>query len=398
MQNSFEYLGKETILAFLRKSRLDSNLNLKSFDPGLLLKALEYHKLSSIFWDRVRFSHRQEELHPDAAAKLENICLKTAASNTVLYEQLKKFLNLADNLGVETIVLKGSLTAEFLYKNISLRPNNDIDVLVNRDKLDLLDANLPAIGYSGKSTNSLSLHREKHPVYQHLKLGPLLEIHYIPGKNFIHAVDDFRFILDSSIIVPLGGFQARILSPENMLIYECFHLSKHETNRLFKDKSGFLLKILDLLLLIKLYAEKINWDYIAKYSHEWNIRSSVYFYLKMLRDVFGADTPENLLDKNNPVPSPAEIFSEACRMAWDDEYKRRAALKNYIVGENMQESRWNIVKKALFPPISTLRNNFGLFQKSFLDFRFYFVLWFRKFARYALPSLKMFLNIGKFNK
>ncbi|MFB0564680.1 MAG: nucleotidyltransferase family protein, partial [Candidatus Aminicenantaceae bacterium] len=79
--------------------------------------------------------------------ELKNDYYQNAAKNTLLFEELGKFLGALKKSELQVIVLKGAALASIVYGNLALRPMSDVDLLVKKEDLLGVDEQLRMFGY-----------------------------------------------------------------------------------------------------------------------------------------------------------------------------------------------------------------------------------------------------------
>jgi hypothetical protein len=78
----------------------------------------------------------------------------------------------------------------------------------------------------------------------------------------------------------------------NNLLFMANHLSKNDFH---------LLKLLgDIAELLKKYEASLDWDYITKSAHSWQLGPGVYYALRRARDLLGAPVPVAPLETLSP--------------------------------------------------------------------------------------------------
>ena len=70
------------------------------------------------------------------------------ARNTLLYKELNRILGALQEMGSQSIALKGAALAETVYPSRALRAMSDIDLLVRPDAVERIEAQLLELGYS----------------------------------------------------------------------------------------------------------------------------------------------------------------------------------------------------------------------------------------------------------
>ena len=74
---------------------------------------------------------------PQVFQALQASYYKTAAHNALLFRELERVLAAFAAAGIPVIVLKGAVLAQTIYPDPGLRPMGNLDLLVNRDQIEL---------------------------------------------------------------------------------------------------------------------------------------------------------------------------------------------------------------------------------------------------------------------
>jgi glycosyltransferase involved in cell wall biosynthesis len=245
----------------------------------LLAKHLSSDDLSDRvprFWlDRLRTAHRL-----------------TAASNLVLVSEAQKCLSQLNDASVPVIALKGAILAEHLYGNIGLRAMGDIDFLVPRAHLEKARECLRGLGYQETPVNGGA----GHPFHglPYVKQGPFpttVELHWALDDPGLVAFPE-REIWERARPSSVQGTPALVLSPEDHLLFLCYHLTKHDSQ---------ILKLLcDIAETVKKQTSSLDWEYILRSARSWGIDLAAYHCLGHARNLLGAPVPPLVLRATRP--------------------------------------------------------------------------------------------------
>jgi len=261
----------------------------------------------SISWDAVyRLSlthgvasllhHNSEKLGlnipHEARETFKAIYWATLAHNIRLYDELEKLLNGLAQDGTDAMVLKGIPLCRVLYRDLGLRPNGDIDLLVRFDDVVRLAPSFRAMGYLPTGEDAEDLLRRKW-----FKTG-FLKRNGFPGPVEVHwnwaqptrARPNMDLAWGRSEAVDLDGLPIRVLGPEDLLIYLCTHLSYHS----FHIR---LIWICDIHELISQKGSTLDWSYVCREARRQRLQTPVFVTLNYLKGVFGTMIPVGTLKK-----------------------------------------------------------------------------------------------------
>lgn len=190
------------------------------------LRAAPAHRLTAVLlaaapgpWPE-RFEPARLELR--AAHRLERVWMARVLA------ALEGCLRVLERAGVPVVSLKGPLLGMRLYGSYERRPCTDLDLLVR-------DADLPrameALGAAGFVSTEGPGAREAREAHHHVLLerphAPLVELHFRAHVGF-GAVLRSEPLLERSVPVQTpNGVAARVLCPEDELLYLCTHAAAH---------------------------------------------------------------------------------------------------------------------------------------------------------------------------
>jgi hypothetical protein len=141
-----------------------------------------------------------------------------------LANELEGLLHDFRDLGVEVLPLKGPALALALYGAETLRPSNDLDLLVRRDdflhsEALLLDRGFIALGEIGDHDRRF------------VRNALLVELHFelVSPRDFPMDVDR---VWNRSHLTDFRGHPVRAMSDADLVLYLCLHGLKHGFSRL----------------------------------------------------------------------------------------------------------------------------------------------------------------------
>jgi hypothetical protein len=243
--------------------------------------------------------------------EMKNLQYHSLARNLVLQKELSCLLSELNKRGIPVIVLKGAALLENIYGDISLRPMNDLDILVRPEHLDLAEDIALRRGYaysttrnapdqtrkSGRHLDNLTLHEK----------GVLLEIH----QHIVDAGDPYHFDLDGfwsrAEPMTISGVRALTLAPGDLLI----HLSiKFLLDRRYRSNRA-LGQLCDISEVIGHYRHSLDWDVIEKTSREKGLLRGLHFVLYTCQQLLQSVVPGPVLMRFQPRdfdPASASLF------------------------------------------------------------------------------------------
>ena len=268
-------------------------------------------------------------------------------------KQLRDIIGAFAGAGIETIVLNGPALAACYYPDPALRPFIDLDLLVRRADRERALEILFGLGYThetpGRSLDHLPA------VY----LAPPSASDVLPvdlhwecvaqsggGRAAEQVADE---IWSRAIPAPAWGIAARMLAPEDLLIYLAANFAIHHA------LTGALWQ-LDLALVLRRHRGTLDWDAIAARARRWGAASAVYFGLRSLGEHLGVSAPTPTMNRLRPGDLRVTLIDRLQR----PEVPGPARLE-YLIGVAMLDRYSDIARtlaSGLVPPPGWLRSRY----------------------------------------
>lgn len=218
--------------------------------------------------------------------ELHKAYLTHSVRNMKLYEDLKQIASWLHAAGIPVIALKGAHLAHVVYCNIALREIGDLDLLVPEPQVVKAYEILKEKGYR----HLLNVCNDSEVwLKTHYHLAPLarngsamVELHWnleMPDKC---PIEEFW---DRAGSVKLGDVDILCLSPEDLLLHLCHHISYHH-------QFSFGLRLfLDISHAIDFFGEKLDWKLIGERADRLGWSRGVFLALRVAQGLVGARVP-----------------------------------------------------------------------------------------------------------
>ncbi|AFZ34358.1 hypothetical protein Sta7437_0767 [Stanieria cyanosphaera PCC 7437] len=283
------------------------NLVNQDLNWELLLEIGERHGLIPLLF------YNLNKLCPQAIpsnifSSLEQYFQAHVRRNLLLTAELLKILDIFKNNNIQAIPFKGPTLANYAYKNLTLRQFCDLDLLVRERDVPKIINLLTSLGYELPSPIA---EIEQKPYLQYKNF---LESKEIQRKyDFIHsqkqiAIDlqwsitekrlndffklDLEYLINNSQLTSLGGAKVAQFSLEDLLLYLCFHGSKHCWSE--------LKWVCDVAELINNNPE-IDWQKVEAQAQKIDCEKILELGLWLAYDLLQANIPKSIiasLEKN----------------------------------------------------------------------------------------------------
>ena len=196
-------------------------LSLHEWDETLAL-ALR-HNLAPLLQRALRAGDALGEIPASIRAQLEEQRRATALDNLRNYGEFRRIARALAERGIQLMALKGLQLADIVYRDISLRPMSDLDILVRETQVERAIAALCALGYE----LNIDRRSEYDVGLTHNSLGILVEVHWTLAQANEPRVAPMEDIWRLAVPASLGDADALVMPPEFLLLHVCTHLAYH---------------------------------------------------------------------------------------------------------------------------------------------------------------------------
>lgn len=212
--------------------------------------------------------------------------------NLQILEQLKDIVSILKPLGVTPLFLKGSaVLTEEDYPDVGMRSMTDIDIIVDRAKVEESFEALQVSGYSFVDSE-----RGHRPLDDHHHLEAMqkacmpaaLELHIdIVGEEAREYIDNTRENMKKSINKNFKDVD--VLLPTYRLYHAFLHSEVQHRNH--RGKFLALRHLFDFTVLVHKYYEEIDWKLLHKLSILHHCEHILDDYLYISKILFALETP-----------------------------------------------------------------------------------------------------------
>jgi len=232
----------------------------------------------------------------------------TAFANLRKFAAFREIARELRKRGVRFMALKGLHLAELVYRDISLRPMGDVDILVPRAELKNAVAALQSMEYGPQkdmSSAANAMLELGHAVgLEHRRLGILIELHWSLGEPGYGYDAPMEEIWRSTAMGKLADADVRLMSPEFVLLHVCAHLACNHT---------FLLGLRGLCDIAEIVraCPALDWAVVVDQGRQNGWARGIAAALRLARDQLGAAVPDEVLAALGAYTLAPEMLSEA---------------------------------------------------------------------------------------
>lgn len=297
----------------------------EDLDWGYILRHCSFHLTSLLFYNLQKIDG--DHVVPRSVMdKLAERYVLIFYRNTQICSILRQVLERFQNEGIPVILLKGVALGGTVYSDVDLRPSGDIDLLVKKADLQNAAAVLSEMGYT--LSPSIIDYEDHHHIPPYVKLDEKLnesmsiEIHHNIAPEPLMSRIDADCLWENPQVANISGIEALVLSPENLILELCVHLSRR-----FSDKRY----LFDISESISHYGTRLDWHYVIEKSNKWRIGSFVYYPLFLAKEVMDANVPVHVLNSLGLDPELKFFERELLKIvlreyflrSWDTSFRSR---------------------------------------------------------------------------
>lgn len=257
-----------------------------------ILLQMQLLELGPFFFSHLSRTPAAAHVPEEVLHRLQEAYFLHAARNTIILQDLRAMIRIFGQRGIDAIVLKGACLAETVYDDIALRPMHDIDILIRKEDLSVVQEVLLGMGYGPfiRPPVAEQILRHHHLIPFTRPGRPSVEIHAALTSSRGPCAMDMDGFWNRARSADFGGVPALILSPEDLLLHLCLHFSANHRFSILEMRN-----LCDISETIKRYHEEIDWQALGDRARGYGIGRYVYCTLRMAAELFGAQLrPEDL--------------------------------------------------------------------------------------------------------
>ncbi len=240
---------------------------------------------------------------PAPRAHLESAQISAAAQDASVVREIAHIGNALADSGVDAILLKGAAYTMAQSPAAQGRLYSDIDILVPKAALDIVETSLMLRGWVSTHHNAYDQRYYRQwmhelPPLQHVKRGTVLDVHHTILPETARLKPNPAKLIAASVPIP-GHPHLRVLCPVDQVLHSATHLFHNE------EMSHGLRDLSDLDLLLRHHGEVPNfWDALADRAQELDLMPPLYNCLRYTHKILGT-----------PLPA-ATLAATKARMNW----------------------------------------------------------------------------------
>lgn len=279
-----------TLLALLRPSvepsAITESINLPASRWNNLTDQATRHGVAPLLHRALLLGGRLPQIPSAAVTKLAAERQITALDNLRNFSEFGRVARALQAHSIPMIALKGMHLADLVYRDISLRPMSDIDILVPFVQVDAAVEVLVSLGYLQNS--KLASGYDIGLTAPRLEI--LLELHWnlaAPSEPCTPPIDE---IWRTAVQARIADADVLVMTPEFLLLHVCAHLAYHH---LFALDFRALCDIDEIVHS----TPQFDWEFLIDRAQHGNMARGVAAALRMAREQLGTAVPEDVLSR-----------------------------------------------------------------------------------------------------
>ena len=357
------------LLSLLQKddAEIEEVANLTATDWNALIDRARIHSVVSLIWLRLRERVERMKLPPEIVDRFVKLHLQDTGRGIIIQDQIENIVKAAHDAGVPMMLLKGAQLLKLVYNDASLRQMYDIDLLVREESLTGLKEVLFQLGYSEIFVDRYNPKRAYQFPFQPSKNGLRLEVHTSLKSTLLPGELALKEIWERAVTVRFGDAEALAMSPEDLILYICYHSSYH-----FYLHFG-LRSLCDIASVIKRFGVDLDWKRLVYCACKWNITRSSYIGLVLVGQWLKADVPNEViigLEPNDANPQLLQMVNSQIFARTGRDSLRSEKIPQLVNAKGVWEKS-SVILKGLFPSRVRIVRQYGLKAESGLLYIYY---------------------------
>jgi hypothetical protein len=240
------------------------------------------------------------DVPPDLREFLDAVLTLNRERNRNIEETLISALQLWNNAGIASILLKGAASlACDLYPDRGMRILGDIDILIPEDRAADAARLLIENGFEPIPTkNDYAGHHHLAPL-RHNRLGIAIEIHRHTLFSDCRSVLPTEMAWRAARPCTIGGTKTKCLSPTLQFVHVLAHTQIQDAHH--RRRSFALRQMLELGLLARRHSAELDWECIAAHYRAAGYTPVLQNAVEFVVRQFGVQRPKAILP---PVSDP----------------------------------------------------------------------------------------------
>ncbi len=281
--NASVFSGEEALESWKRWTNL---IDVNKIDQGSYrLLPLAVHNLE------------KEGIKDPFLTRFRGLKKKTWYKNQILFKTLKDVLLLFHKNGISTMVLKGAALIPLYFKDLSIRPQNDVDILIRPESVSLASRILKNSGWKIKGKPKKGIKKETLDVRSAISFekGTIssVDLHWHAVKDCVYPEADHDFWKHARSM-KRDGFDSSVMSPTDQLYLTCIHASNHQVKW---EPLPSITWITDCVYILRESHNEIEFHRMLDQAHKHNLVLPLRIALDYLNKKYDVTLPAEFMNR-----------------------------------------------------------------------------------------------------
>lgn len=231
------------------------------------------------------------------ADAFSRIYSETVFANTMMFEEFERVLDILEKYQIPVILLRGYAMIHTIYKDPGLRPCDDIDILVKKENLSIVNDLLIQLGFYSPPSYPLLYLKNDLMIDVHLDLAGLSRIQsrrfgfkeeaalwWENCRNFPVPASNRTCTTTAS-----SYKHVFILNTHDFIITSAIHLLKHSFRR--------LIWFIDIKEMVEYEKPVFDWSRFLDRIKFLEVQKPVYYPLTYIQTLYHGDVPQPAIEE-----------------------------------------------------------------------------------------------------
>jgi Uncharacterised nucleotidyltransferase len=234
-----------------------------------------------------------ESFDTEMGDRLKSLYRHSWSHNQLIFRRAAEAIATLHASRIETLVTKGASLATLAYRDLGVRPMDDVDVLVPIERgRDAIEA-LMAAGWTPDQLDPLARIQVHHSLGFAGKESGSIDLHWF---SLWQPANDAP-LWKASLPLELGGVRTRAPSPSDQLLLACVHGTPWSPLAPFRW-------IADAATVIRSAADDLDWSHLVAEAERRRLTVATLAALEYLDEEFGLAVPAAALAQLGAAPAP----------------------------------------------------------------------------------------------
>lgn len=237
----------------------------------------------------------KEGINDSFLKKFRGLKKKTWFKNQILFKTLKDVLISFHAHNIKTMVLKGAALIPLYFEDMSIRPLNDVDILIPQESVLLASKILISSGWRIKVSPKKGIKKEFLNVRDSIcfknNTVSSVDLHWHAVKECIYPGADHNF-WEHARSINIDGVDTHVMSPTDQLYLTCVHALRHQAQW---EPLSLITWITDCLYILRRSHNEIDFNRMLDQAQMHNLVLSLRISLNYLNQKYKAALPTEFI-------------------------------------------------------------------------------------------------------